>query len=297
MTSLFTENMTLLVTDYSRTIKAQITNNLIANNNAMPAWASSVVKIWYECNGTTYTGAGVIVSNSGYILTASHVGRDCSGISSTSIQIGVVSSAYIQPQPKYTATLIDQITDNAGNPNVYDLKLLKIDTTGGIKLTSAAYATTLPFPGDDIFVAGFPDLPFTFLSQKQASLSVYKTNVFSCFAEAGNNIPTRIHYGGNSLPGFSGGPIFDKTGHLIGIHSTRSTANITNLLTTPCGDSANTQNPCWGNAVRFQLLTKDNRLVTQEVNINYNALKNVLDNYSWGTSIWRIPQQWLKMMQ
>jgi Trypsin-like serine proteases, typically periplasmic, contain C-terminal PDZ domain len=288
---------TLLMFCAPRTkIEAQVTNNLTATN-VVPDWTKSIVKIWYECSGKIFTGAGVIVSKSGYILTAAHVGRDCNTISDTKIKVGTIKSAYSPPQQIYNAKFVNSITDNVQNPNVYDLKLLKIDTTGGVTLTPAVFSATLPLPGDDISIAGFPDLPFAFLNQNEASLSIYKTGVLSCFAESNNNIPTRIHYGGNALPGFSGGAIFDKNGHLVGIHSTRSTASITNLLNTTCPDAANTQKPCWGNAIRFKVLTSENTIVTQEVYIDYNALKTVLDNYSWGTSIWRIPQAWLTLIQ
>ena len=277
------------------TLKAQVTNNLLATNAATPNWANSVVKIWYQCDGKTYSGTGVIVSKSGYILTAAHVGRDCNGISNTAIQIGFGNSAYNVPQKTFTASLIKSATDNVGNPNVYDLKLLKIDNTNGIVLNPASFSTVLPFPGDEIWIAGFPDLPFNYLSQTQASLSVFKTNLLSCFAEGSNNIPTRLHYGGNSLPGFSGGPLFDKSGRLIGIHSTRTTANINNLLNTNCNET--TANPCYGNAIRFPVLTANNQVVSQVINLDYNALKTVLDNYSWGTSVWRIPQEWINLIQ
>lgn len=276
-------------------LNAQVTNNLPATIVTAPNWTNSVVKIWYQCNGNTYTGTGVIVSKSGYILTAAHVGRDCNDIANTTIQVGIVNSAYNVPQKTFTASSIKSATDNVGNPNVYDLKLLKIDNLSGEILSPVSFSTVLPFPGDEIWIAGFPNLPFDYLSQTQASLSVFRTNLLSCFGEGGNNIPTRLHYGGNSLPGFSGGPLFDKSGKLIGIHSTRTTANINNLLNTNCNDT--NANPCYGNAVRFPVLTANSQIVSQVVHIDYNALKTVLDNYSWGTSIWRIPQEWLTLIQ
>lgn len=277
-------------------VHAQVTNNLPATEASLPNWTKSVVKIWYECNGNIYTGTGVIISKSGYIITAAHVGRNCDNTAGTKIKIGLVESTYTVPQQKFTAKQMYTVTDNVGNPNVYDLKLLKIDNLNGTELNPAVFSSALPFAGDEILVAGFPDLPFIFLnSQKQAPLSVFKTSVLSCFAESNNGIPTRIHYGGNSLPGFSGGPIFDKNGKLIGIHSTRSTANISNLLNTNCTDTSD--KPCFGNAIRFPVLTTGNILTTQVINLDYNALKTVLDNYSWGTSIWRIPQEWITLIQ
>ncbi len=277
------------------TIKAQVTNNLPATNSIAPNWTNSVVAIWYECDGKIFSGTGVIVSNSGYILTAAHVGRDCNNVVGTKIKVGLGNSVYAIPQKTFTASFVNSTTDNVGNPNVYDLKLLKIDSTEGVQLTPASFSTVLPFPGDDISIAGFPDLPFNYLSQRQSSLSIFKTNLLSCFDEGNNNIVTRLHYGGNSLPGFSGGPIFDKSGHLVGIHSSRTTANINNLLNTNCNET--TANPCYGNAIRFPVLTADNAIVSQVVNLDYIALKTVLDNYSWGTSIWRIPQQWITLIQ
>ena len=276
----------------SASIHAQTSNNLPVKNNGLPEWSKSVVKIWYECEGNTYTGTGVIVSKTGHIITAAHVGRPCNNSNNTKINIGLVNSAYSTPVQSFTASLINSATDNIGNPNVYDLKLLKICNLNNSELIPAVFASKLPFAGDEIFISGFPDLPFIFLNnQKTASLSVYKTNVLSCYSENNNGIPTRIHYGGNSLPGFSGGPIFNKNGELIGIHSTRSTANITNLLNTNCTDTSD--NPCWGNALRFQVLSSENEVSTQVIHLDYNALKNVLDNYSWGTSIWKIPQAWI----
>lgn len=272
----------------------QITNNLPATTVTVPDWVRSVVLLQYNCDGVPYAATGVVISKAGHILTAAHVGKDCKGNPIKKMQVGVVNSVYGQPQKLYTATVVDRAADNS--ESVYDLKLLKIDNLNGAQLVPAPFATALPLPGDEISVAGFADLPFAFLSQNQASLSVYKTGILSCFAEAGNGIPTRIHYGGNTLPGLSGGPIFNSNGQLIGIHSTRSTATISKLLTTPCADAANQQSPCYGNAIRFQMLNPQNKVVTQEVHLDYAALKNVLDNYAWGTSIWRIPQQWLTQL-
>lgn len=278
------------------TMKAQITNDLTAENNSKPEWTESIVKIWYECGGKIYTGAGIIVSKSGYILTAEHVGNICGTNSTTVIKVGFVDNFYDIPKQSLTAIEVNSLTDNPDNATSYDLKLLKVNNLNGRLIKPIELSKSLPMPGDNIFIAGFPDLPFIFLqNQKLSSLSVFKTNILSCYDEAKNGIPTRIHYGGNSLPGFSGGPIFNDENELIGLHSSRTTANISNLLNTICEDSSN--NNCWGNAVKFDVMSADNTVRTQTININYIALKNLLDNYSWGTSIWRIPQGWIDMIR
>jgi hypothetical protein len=267
------------------------TNNLPANGSVMPSWTQSVVKIRYVLGGDTLTGAGVIVSSSGYVLTAAHVGSSLSGKPGTVISIGLAKSLYAKPEFLYTATEVNNITDD----NTYDLKLLKINKSDNVQLTFAAFASTVPFPGDEISIAGFPDLPVKFLPQKLGSFSIYKTAILSCYSETRNDTPTRLHYGGGSLPGFSGGPVFNSNGQLIGIHSARFTANIENLFypEKPCADPQNAQRPCFGNTIRFQVVTAHNKIRTQEINLDYNALKSILDNYSWGTSIWNIPQQWI----
>jgi hypothetical protein len=276
-------------------LKGQNINNLQRNVVNVPEWSKSVVKIWYECNGNIYSGSGVIISKNGYVITAAHVGKNCNNNNDPKISIGVVSSIFKAPQKQFTAKFVDSMTDSVTNTNEFDLKLLKIDNLNGAEIYPAIFSSILPISGDDIQVAGFPDLPFAYLRQKEAPISIYKTSILSCFAEE-DNVPVRLHYGGNSLPGFSGGPIFDKNGKLIGIHSTRTTANINNLLNTNCMDTVS-NTPCYGNAVRFTILTEGNKTTTQVVNLDYNALKSVLDNYSWGTSIWRIPQKWIETIK
>ena len=280
-------------------VHAQVTNNLPVATAPMPAWTQSIVRIRYTLNGKELTGSGVIVSASGYVLTAGHVGDGMAGQPGTRIRIGQVASPYGPVDYRYAAKELYRATD----ANTHDLKLLQITnppSAPAARLTPAPLATTAPFPGNEVFVAGFPNLPFAYLPHSPgAGLSIYKTAILSCYAEAGTNVPTRLHYGGGSLPGFSGGPVFNHDGQLLGIHSARATDNVTDLFypEAPCTENATPAKPCFGNTLRFPVMGAQNQLRTQEITLNHMGLKTVLDNFSWGTSIWRIPQKWVDLIR
>lgn len=269
------------------------TNSLpITTSTTLPTWTQSIVKIQYKVgpgNDSIFTGTGVIISRSGYVLTAAHVGKGL--VRRTVISIGQPTSVYAAPSFQYTATEVAQLPID----NKQDLKLLKINNPNNVQFPAATFATVAPFPGNDISVAGYPDLPFRGVGLLGA-LSIYKTTILSGYSDANTNIPTRLHYGGGAMEGFSGGPVFNDRGHLLGIHSGRVTANLENLLkdSDSCNDAPG--NSCFGNVLRFPVMGPGNQTRTQTVAINYYNLKSVLDNYCWGTSIWKIPQVWINRL-
>ncbi|HEX7240632.1 MAG TPA: serine protease [Longimicrobiaceae bacterium] len=262
---------------------------------AMPSWARSVVRIWFECNNTIDSGAGVVISKSGRVLTAAHVGRSCTS-NQTRIFVGFVTSPYQPPTRQYAASRVHTSVDNLGNPTAYDLALLQIVNPDSSTLHPAVVSRALPMPGDDALVVGFPRLPYQWLpGQPEPNLSVLRTHLLSvATATPTDTVPSRLHYGGGTLSGMSGGPVFDRNGHLVGIHSARATANIVNLLNENCPSADYQANRCSGNALRIDYRDHAGANRTQVVNVSYFDLKALLENYGWATSIWRVPESWLQ---
>jgi hypothetical protein len=139
-------------------------------------------------------------------------------------------------------------------------------------------------------IAGFSDLPFEFLRSphsRRGGLTINRLNLISVAADQ-NDVPFRLHYPGSTLGGVSGGPVFDAEGRLIGIHSTRTTRNIVNLINATCNPTATD-----GNCIRITIPGSGGATVQQPIGVNFESVKNVLENYSWATSIHALPQGWI----
>jgi hypothetical protein len=275
-----------------------------AEQRELPGWARSLVKIWTTCQITTSSGAvenkelegtGVVLTATGNVATAAHVGRDCEGGTNIKWRVGPIVSlkaAYSSPAPRWNATLHQRLVDNLKNPTTHDLALLKVTGAAAGELTPIKIAKEWPVPGDTIQVAGFSDLPFFWLGDpaaKDAGPTIFTTQLMSAWA-GGTGAPQRLHYGGGGLSGLSGGPVVNGRGELIGIHSSRASANVTNVLSTNCSDG-----PCdSGLSVAFQVPKSGGGTETQIVRANPVGLKGVLENYGWATAISRIPAEWLR---
>lgn len=172
-----------------------------------------------------------------------------------------------------------------------DLALYKV-RSGQPRLQSARLARDLPLPGDPVRVAGFSDLPFIVASDaiRVAGVSVYSTTLTSVAADAADS-PLRLYYPGGAWPGMSGGPVYNARNEVIGIHTSRATGNVQNLLNQSCDPGVPGQN-CWGNAIGFDLPAPGNQTRRQIINVNHDALKSILDNFGWATSVHAIPAGW-----
>jgi len=232
--------------------------------------------------GDVYEGVGVVVAKSAEVLSAAHVGSHCLDVKKA--VVGTIRSPYAAPGNDLTATLQHRIADNrttfereAVEKNEFqDLALWKIDTLEGSGLVPAPIAKAFPIAGDPIEIVGFAGLPFSHTINGEAGkhrgtgVTRYRTWITSVAASAERNIPYRIHYPGFTLPGLSGGPVFNAAGQLLGIHSSRYSKPVDNALAAGCG----TGKPnCFG--------------------LDVVALKTMLDNYSWATSVFAIPADWL----
>lgn len=263
----------------------------------LPAWRTSVVTIRITCgDGNRYEGVGVVVKGTGEVLSAAHVGSHCLEVHKAAI--GIVRSPYASPGDDLTATLKARIADDrtsfdqeaARKIDFQDLALWKIDDMRGSGLTPVKIAKRFPIAGDPIEIVGFSNLPFLHTRNGNAGLNSgtgitrYRTWISSVGGTAGSNLPYRIHYAGFTLPGLSGGPVFNRRGELIGIHAGRYAKPIDNALYSGCDTS---KPNCV--AVRAQ----DGTGATT-IGVNTDALKTMLDNYSWATSVFAIPAGWLR---
>jgi S1-C subfamily serine protease len=263
---------------------AQPDPRIAAAFSQLPAWTRSVVLIRVYCPGqaTPYMGTGVLVRASGEVLTAAHVGSACPGV--TEAKIGAVRSPYSAPGEELMADLVHRVADDnlspdsaaLGSSSYRDLAVWKIRSLAGSTLAPATLSPDFPVPGEEVEIVGFSGLPFWHANNAGRNagpgLTRFRTSLSSIAASTAD-IPYRLHYTGATLPGVSGGPVFDRQGRLLGIHSGRTTGTIENLVKMPCTP------PSWGNC--------------ETVGVNYQAVKAPLDNYSWATSILAVPTGWL----
>jgi len=237
----------------------------------------------------------VLVRSTGEVLSAAHVGSHCLSVDKAAV--GIIRSPYAAPGNDLTATLKARISDNrtsfdrkaAENAEFQDLALWKIDTMQGSGLIPAPIAGSFPIAGDPIEIVGFANLPFGHTvngdagKHSGAGVTRYRAWISSVGGTAGANLPYRIHYPGFTTQGLSGGPVFNAAGELIGIHSSRYARPVDNALFTGC-DTAKPN--C------FAVRSADGSGTTT-TGLNVDALKTMLDNYAWATSVFAVPTDWL----
>jgi S1-C subfamily serine protease len=223
----------------------------------LPSWRTSVVLIRVTCSTSEppYLGTGVVVGDSGLVMSAAHVGNACPSV--TEVTMGAVRSPYAGPRAELAAVRIrrrvdgeDEEPSGATKVGWYeDLALYQISNMTSSGLTPARISPDYPVPGDEVTIVGFAGLPYWYKDAPPSSpgLTVFKTTLVSVAANA-DDVPYRLHYTGATLPRVSGGPVFNKAGELLGIHSGR--------VTRGSGGVA------------------------------------VVDNYSWATSVLAAPPSW-----
>jgi S1-C subfamily serine protease len=254
----------------------------------VPDWRRSVVLITIRCpDKPPQQGSGVLISDTGLVLSAAHVGVDC--LSVTNARMGAVRSPYSSPGEELNATLVARRANGADQPNANtikfaiseDLALWRITNLEGSGLVPARFSQRFQAPGEEAMIVGFSGLPFSYFGNPHAQQSALTINRvwLTSVAARPNETPYRLHYNGSTLEGVSGGPVFDAEGSLIGIHSGRVTTNIRDLVATGCTVDS------FGNCVSIGN--------SQTLGVNFLSVKSVLENYAWATSIHAVPAAWL----
>ncbi|HYO52583.1 serine protease [Archangium sp.] len=260
-------------------------------------WKKSLVLISIRCPGATAPslGTGVLISDKGYVVTAAHVGSECPAV--TTAKMGAVKSPYTAPGEELNASLVHRRVDGkeitagsaSGGAMTEDIALWKVSNMTGSGLVPAKLSADYPVPGEDVRVVGFAGLPFQYYGNPHNSmpgLTVYKTSLSSVAARSGD-VPYRLHYTGATLPGVSGGPVFNDKDELVGIHSGRVTKVIEKLVSTNCSVDS------FQNCAILKYTGANGATVQQSIGVNFMSVKSVLDNYSWATSVLAIPSSWL----
>jgi S1-C subfamily serine protease len=153
-------------------------------------------------------GTGMILTSSGYILTNNHVVED-----STSITVTVESTGQ-----KYTATVV-------GTDKTADVAVLKL--TGASGLTPVTFAPTEKVTvGEPVYSVGNAEGTGTLVT---AVGTVGATNqsltVGSDSSDTSESLSGLIELNSDVVSGDSGGPLFDKSGHVIGMVTAASSGS------------------------------------------------------------------------
>ena len=147
------------------------------------------------------TGSGFYVSRSGYILTNNHVVAECREMRITTGETGVPAKV-IATDPDRDLALVQ-----APQP-VVDAVIFRADP---------------PRLGENVVVVGFP------LSGLLSSDAIVTSGIVSALAGAGND-HRRLQMSAPIQPGNSGGPLFDPSGHVVGVAvATLSTVKLAQL--------------------------------------------------------------------
>jgi len=146
-----------------------------------------------------WNGSAFFVSASGHIITNNHVVEDTS-ITDISSKCDIVN-VFLKDK-KYEAQIISQDSQN-------DLALLKIKDELIIK-NFATFRSNGPILGEKITALGFP-----FGKSISSQIKLTSGNV-SSLSGLGDEF-TRMQIDAALQPGNSGGPIYDKSGNVIGV--------------------------------------------------------------------------------
>ena len=182
-------------------------NHAFAQYSSLPAKRATDVSVRIE--GATQ-GSGVIVSkrdNIYTILTAWHVLKD--NVEGEEVSIYTKDDNYFFRLPN-TTQKIDGV----------DLGTFDVKSDSALEVAKFGNAS-LSYPGDTLFISGFP------LSTPTIPSRIFR---FTEGRVIGNSTTTQLplgyqlFYSNQTLPGMSGGPIFNTDGDLIGIHGRGETA-------------------------------------------------------------------------
>jgi S1-C subfamily serine protease len=153
-------------------------------------------------------GTGTILTSNGYILTNNHVVED-----STSITVTVQSTGQ-----KYTATVV-------GTDKTADVAVLKLSGASGltpIKFASTEKVTT----GESIYSVGNAEGTGSLVTAVgTVGATDQSLTVGSDSSDASENLTGLIELNSDVVSGDSGGPLFDKSGQVIGMVTAASSGS------------------------------------------------------------------------
>lgn len=151
---------------------------------------------------------GIVWSSEGWIVTANHVvERD------DDVTIGLPSGERLPVSVH-------------GRDLQSDIALLVPETTGALSALQAHHSERQPRPGAIVLALGRPDD-----SGIMASFGTISANVRLSSDNDGDSVASALRANVAMLPGFSGGPLIDSEGGLIGMNSSHLSGGLT--LTTP----------------------------------------------------------------
>lgn len=257
-----------------------------------------LVKMFVYCNADVrpWTGAGVVYTDSGHILTAAHLGNACMQ-GADSVKVGAVTSPYEAPRPMFRAKLIQRAADQILSPSgaatdtahFQDVAIYQLNP-GQERVPAARLATQTIIPGDAIHVAGFADLPYN--ANKERIIggpTIFRTSIQSVKALPDGSAQ-RLHYEGGTWPGLSGGPVYNTLNEVVGVHSSRRGMPTENLLNSRCDPMLGPQ--CVGNAVSFEVRNSVGEVQRKVINVDITVLKGLLDHFGWASSVDALPSGW-----
>jgi putative serine protease PepD len=144
------------------------------------------------------SGTGIVLNESGLILTNDHV---VEGASSLTVSAGETSS------PTRTATLVGEEANN-------DLALIKVDPSGlGLKPLQMASSSSVQI-GDSVYAIGNP-----YGLNKTLTRGIVSALGREISAPDGAKITGAIQTDAALNPGNSGGPLLNEQGQVIGVNS------------------------------------------------------------------------------
>jgi S1-C subfamily serine protease len=153
-------------------------------------------------------GTGTILTSNGYILTNNHVVED-----STSISVTVQSTGQ-----KYTATVV-------GTDKTADVAVLKLSGASGltpIKFASTEKVTT----GESVYSVGNAEGTGSLVTAVgTVGATDQSLTVGSDSADASEHLTGLIELNSDVVSGDSGGPLFDKSGQVIGMVTAASSGS------------------------------------------------------------------------
>jgi S1-C subfamily serine protease len=155
-------------------------------------------------------GTGMILTSNGYVLTNNHVVE-----SSTSITVTVESTG-----KTYTATVV-------GTDKTADVAVLKLAGASGLSSVKFA-ATEKVTVGQSIYSVGNAEGTGSLVTAVGAVGAVNQSlSIGSDESDASENLSGLIQLNSDVVSGDSGGPLFDNSGHVIGIVTAASSGSST----------------------------------------------------------------------
>jgi tetratricopeptide (TPR) repeat protein/V8-like Glu-specific endopeptidase len=176
---------------------------------ALPIYANSAIEVGRMAKSVTVlinspqsTGSGVLIQKSGNIytvLTAAHVVRD----QDKSKALTIITT---QDGQKFAVTAINATKD-------IDLAVVKFESKTNLKLAKFGDSNKT-LEGSVVYVSGFP------LATQAISDTIYNFTEGKVTANAKRplSLGYSLVYSNSTLPGMSGGPVFNTDGELIAIH-------------------------------------------------------------------------------